>query len=210
MALAFEKVVIVNLKRRPERLAALRGRLDAADWPFAAAEVFEAVDGARLPMPHAWADGPGAWGCLQSHRQVLERAIMAGVESLLILEDDAEPAPHFRPRVERFLAAVPEDWQGLMLGGQHVGRAAPPSIASGVVRVQHCHRTHAYAVRGEYMRALYQHWVSTAGHCDHRAGELQPRWRVYAPDPFLIGQALGKSDISNKVERLRFWAGAGA
>ncbi len=57
--------------------------------------VFEAVDGQQLRVPLNWNSGGGAWSCMQSHRHVLKRAIMDGVESLLVFEDDACFRPTF-------------------------------------------------------------------------------------------------------------------
>lgn len=207
---SFDRVVIVNLVRRPSRLARVREQLDAEGWPFRPPSVFDAVDGHKLPAPYGWRDGPGAWGCMQSHRQITERALLDGVDSLLVLEDDAQLVPDFANRVHEFLARVPASWAGLMLGGEHSRAAGPPqAVAEGVVRCVCCQRTHAYAARGPYLRELYKHWVSTGGHCDHRMSELQRRWAVYAPAPeFLIGQAAGPSDVDGKSgERpARFWS----
>jgi hypothetical protein len=165
-------------------------------------EIFEAIDGSKVPMPHNWQDGAGAWGCMQSHRHVLERAILDGVDSLLILEDDAIIRPTFAQDVKCFLADVPPDWDGLMLGGQSFDNR--PCLP-GILRCFNCQRTHAYAVRGAYLRDLYQHWISTSGHCDHRMGEIQHRYRVYAPEPFLVGQTEGESDIGVASRAENFW-----
>jgi hypothetical protein len=200
----FGRVVVINLKRRLDRLASFRNEIAACDWPFREPELFEAVDGHVLPVPLGWTEEGGAWGCMQSHRQVLERAIMDNVGSLLVLEDDACFRPTFRQDVERFLASLPADWDGLMLGGQHMD-PPPPIVAPGVVRCTNCHRTHAYAVRGRYLRDLYQKWCSSNGHCDHVMGPFAAQYKVYAPEPFLIGQERSKSDISGSLNPRKFW-----
>jgi hypothetical protein len=199
----FDRVVVISLRRRADRLAAFREAVAACDWPFPEPALFEGVDGTLVPAPDRWAAGGGAWGCMQSHRQVLERAIMDGVGGLLVLEDDACFRASFRADVERFLAAVPADWDQLMLGGQHL--EPPEPVAPGVVRCVNCQRTHAYAIRGRFLHNLYRRWCSASGHCDHVMGPMQRAYRVYAPDPFLVGQAPGPSDISGARNPAKFW-----
>jgi hypothetical protein len=175
------------------------------EWPFLTPIVYRAIDGQAVPTPVGWTMGGGTWGCLQSHRQILEAAIMDGVQTLFVLEDDAVLRSDFVARSAEFLAAVPCDWDQLMLGGQHI---SPPSkVKPGVLKCTNSQRTHAYAIRGKMLRDLYALWcaASTVTHCDHVMGPFQRGYNVYAPDPFLFGQSRTVSDISGAKNPQKFW-----
>lgn len=201
---AFDRVVVVNLARRPDRLERFWKSL--ADWPFKKPERFEALNGEAVGTPADWDKGAGAWGCLLSHRAVLDSAINDGVNSLLVLEDDAIPVANFGALAGEFLRNVPEDWDGLMLGAEHLQE--PEAIRLGVARCIASNRTHAYAVRGRFMRVLSQFWHNTTNdHCDIVLSSLMRHFKVYAPDPLLIGQDVGQSDVTGRREYLRFLSG---
>jgi hypothetical protein len=199
----FDRVVVISLPRRRDRLDRFQAAIATMDWPLPQPEVFDAVDGSRLPTPLQWRCGQGAWGCLQSHRNVLERALLDGQRSVLVFEDDACFRSTFADELKQFLGRVPDDWDGLMLGGQHLSR--PVEIGNGVVRCVDCHRTHAYAARGRFLRDLYQIWVSQFGHCDAILGPFASQYNVYAPDPFIVGQDGGRSDIAGTALPTRYW-----
>jgi len=215
LARYFDRVVVINLKRRPDRLARVTAALRRCHWPFLQPMVFAAVDGLVETPPAHWKAGPGAWGCLQSHHRVLRQAIQDGVERLLVLEDDIFFPTGFVKNVRRFLMAVPRDWDQLMLGGQHMNHTGEPAlIAPGVVRCTDCERTHCYAIRGEFMRKLCQRWIiggkfNGSQHCDWIMGrdpEMQFAHKVYAPENFLAGQDRDdKSDIFSTGQPRRIW-----
>jgi hypothetical protein len=198
----FERVVVINLARRPDRLARFSMRMEG-NWPFAAPRRFEAIDGVGMPLPATWTHGPGAWGCLQSHCAVLDAAIADGVSSLLVLEDDAYLADDLPRQAELFLARVPTDWNCLMFGAEHL--MPPVSVGPGVFRCTVSIRCHAYAVRGPLMRMLSAFWRrNQADHCDLVLSSLMGHYKVYAPNPPLIGQDAGLSDITPRQFPLRF------
>ena len=212
----FDRIVLINLKSRPDRLIQVADALKKCDWPFKQPRVFTAVDGQVNPPPHKmkWKDGASAWGCLCSHRQILGQAIRDGVKCILILEDDICFIDDFRNQVKEFLHNVPDDWDQLMLGGQHVNLLGKPTLVKpGVLRCTDCERTHCYAVRGPYMRKLYQRWAgggkfNGVAHCDWimaRDPEMQLAHKVYAPQFFIAGQERSPSDISGVVNPRQFW-----
>ncbi|MBI1389927.1 MAG: hypothetical protein GC154_15915 [bacterium] len=213
----FDHVVCINLDRRGDRWRRFQENVASAGWPFVEIERFSAVDGHKVPSPGWWRAGGGAWGCHQSHVRILQQAIQDGMQSLLILEDDAVLPQRFPEVIEAFLSRVPADWDAIMLGGQHL---RPPEIVDEgtpeIVQVRNGNRTHAHALRGNYIKDAYRHLCNYPEHAqrprfhvDHRLGMLHEsgKYKVYAPDPWMIGQANGRSDIAGDECSLRFWSG---
>jgi GR25 family glycosyltransferase involved in LPS biosynthesis len=199
-----DRVYLVNLRKRPERLASFRALQESAGWRLPEVRILEAIDGDVVGVPSHFRQGGGAWGCLRSHCSILERCLMDGVSSVLILEDDVEWFPDAWDRLARFLEVAPRDWSQLMLGGQH--QQTPDKIADGVVRCKNTQRTHAYAIRGEAMKSLLRSWLGSSVHIDWvMGGDWQRGWPVYAPDPFIFGQRGGKSDISGRLNNSLYW-----
>jgi hypothetical protein len=201
----FDRIVVVNLKRRTDRLANFRRELERISWPFIEPIIFEAIDGNIVPCPNGWQQGGGAWGCRQSEARILEQAIMDGVKHLLVLEDDACFFQDFNEQVNKFLTNVPKDFDGLMLGGQHI--QPPKKVTESIVKCVNCQRTHAYSVKGRYMRDLYSKWMepATKVHIDWLMGPMHKNYNIYAPDPFIIGQDRSKSDINGAVNPRKMW-----
>ena len=200
----FDRVVVISLRRRADRMRRLLARIAECGWPFAEPQVFDAVDGNAVPCPGQWRSGGGAYGCQQSHLRVLQNALMDGVERLLVMEDDAEFRNTFAADAAAFLEKVPDDWECLMLGGQHIAPATP--VCDGVVRCKNTQRTHCYAVTRDGMRTLAKLWSESVNHIDWDMGPcLGMRGKTYAPATFLVGQASSQSDINGRKNPTQFW-----
>lgn len=199
-----ERVYVINLKRRPDRLRAFFQRLEQYGWPFKEPIVYPAIEGDKVGVPPEFTQGGGAYGCRMSHLRILQDCLMDDVTSVMILEDDADICDGFSEKVAEFLAKVPSDWEGIMLGGQHHAPPIPTGIP-GVVRVRYAQRTHCYIARPTYMKALQRRWGNATVHIDWLMRDWQHQHVVYAPDLWLVGQAGGRSDIRGAEKPVEWW-----
>ena len=199
-----ERVYVINLKRRADRLHTFKKRLEVVGWPFREPIVYPAIEGDKVGVPPEFTQGGGAYGCRMSHLRILQDCLMDDVQSVMILEDDADICDGFSEKVAEFLAKVPSDWEGIMLGGQHHAPPIPTGIP-GVVRVRYAQRTHCYIARPTYMKALQRRWGNATVHIDWLMRDWQHQFVVYAPDPWLVGQAGGRSDIRGAEKPVEWW-----
>jgi hypothetical protein len=147
----------------------------------------------RLRVHAVNRDADGRRGCWQSHYDVLSGA----VGPLLVLEDDAV----FAPEVTLDLS-VPEGWDLLYLGGEHMRR---PRGAGDVVEAVEVRRTHAYVVADPRRLAAMIGPPVIGQHVDSVITGLPlSRWAVV---PFSVGQAAGKSLVFRGESRVHpeFW-----
>lgn len=216
---AFERVAVINLSRRLERWRLFLQRLPS-DWPFPPPLRFPAVDGQRQEMPAFWQVGAGAWGCYLSHLAILEDCLANDISSVLIMEDDAIFVRDFSAAVGEFFAHLPTDWEYVYLGGQHIEHhlGLPVKVNPWVYRPWNVNRLHAYGIRGHSMlERVHQHLMHPETwprdhHIDHRLGELHKSLEsgLYVPYRWLVAQAEGHSNISDKHQPERMFWGAQA
>lgn len=202
----FDRVVIISLKRRPDRRRRLE-KLVKQNWPFKDPIFFDALDGGSglIPTPHTFVSGGGAYGCKLSWCRVLEDAMTDNINSLLVLEDDAVWRPTFEEDSTLFFEHLPEDWQVVFLGGQNM--SSPQKVSPGVGRTKNTQRTHAIGFRSGGIRFAYGVMAASDRHIDHRFGPAAGRHgRCYQPLNFLIGQDSTQSDISGRKDHSRFWS----
>ena len=214
---SFEKVYAINLPRRSDRWDSFMKRLPC-DWPFKKPERFEAVDGGLATKPPWWNGGPGGWGCYRSHIRIIEDCLNHGIESVLIMEDDAVCVDNFKAKVEEFWKNLPNDWGMVYIGGQHIQEyiRCPRKINDWVYKPFNVNRCHCYGFRGRQMMEMaylhlhdYFKW-KVPHHIDHQLGELHkvlPNG-CYAPREWLVAQAEGESDICGQDLQYRMFCSA--
>ena len=202
----FDRAIVINLQRRPDRLAKFWAGLAGTVWDGRLPCVMPAVDGNVVKPPAWWKDTPGAWGCRESHIKALES--VNGPEKLLILEDDAVPVnPQWLGVLAGAMDWLPSNWEVFMVGGEH---GKPPALQPcGLWRCTETHRMHAYIVNGQIAAAkLASMFRNGQTHVDHILAHAMLDGNViaYCPQDWLVGQSGGVSDITQRKEPARFGA----
>lgn len=201
----FDRVRIISLARRKDRREETLEELDTLG---------DRIDGPRIgwfdALAPATADGfPNAAvrGCFLSHLSVLENALAAGVERLLVLEDDVafiDDAPALLPGLLARLDTT--DWRMAYLGHGLPRAAGTPrwQAVSGPTPQAHCYAIHGSALADlvAFLRAILNR---PPGHPEggpmHVDGALslfalaQPRGRALFATRSLAYQRPSRTDL---------------
>jgi SAM-dependent methyltransferase len=188
---------VINLDRRPDRLACARHQLKRVG--VRRATRFQAFDGRRLQLrsaPAEWMQ-KGAVACYLSHLAILKQA-QARRQPCLIIEDDILVADDFSSQFEAFVGEVPEDWDVLLLPGQSDQRP-PERLGPNHVRlVATWGATMAFLRLGAIDRML-EEADSLDRPIDDFYIHMMSSMKFYAPARWIVWQAgcLG-SDINEQ------------
>lgn len=180
----FEKVVVINLVRRTDRLENITQQLNSHGITF---ERFEAVDGL--------AEGIGAaQACAASHRAVIEKYY--DCKSIFIFEDDAFLHPEFNVVFEAIIKDIPQDWQMIYLGC-NIQESQP--INDTVARLIGGVALHAYGIKKDIFDDLIRlSYINEP--VDVAYMQLNRSIPTYVAKPTIVNQVPGFSDIENSVK----------
>ena len=212
----FEKIFIISLDSHADRRARLLSQLKEQGVYEPQVEVIRACHGDTVGVPIWWKAGGGAWGCLQSHSQVIQRAALDGLENFLVLEADAILSDNFDIQLQEAWPSLPVSWQQLYLGGQNL--LEPVSIDGFWTVSKDVNRTHAYALKKEVYREVYEHINYVPDyldsyergyypHVDHQLGRAHRRgdWNVVGMETWLFGQGENHSWINGRWHPAKWW-----
>jgi len=204
----FDGIFFINLDRRQDRLDFITKQLESVG--IKAGRV-SAVDGNLLdPDPkigNGW-NHKGVAGCALSHRKVIQMAKDKGYKNFLVIEDDTVFCEDFLAKVLLFLDQVPDDWDMLYFGGNHLG--ALKSVNVNIGRCTHTLTTNMYAMKS----TLYDYVLKNISEnvdeltmpVDVLYANIQrgDTFNCYAFKPQLVWQDSIFSDIENKSQDLPY------
>jgi len=207
------RVFVINLLSRRDRYLEMGGQLRKVGLGWESSRVTHVA--AVRPSGDAGFPSVGAHGCFMSHLSVLEQAINAGLESILILEDDCNFVHDISARMGAVNAALEcSDWS-LFYGGYHLyGVPAPrPQPGSPILEVapeQPVWLAHCLALRGQALQALPDYLRAVLsrppGHADGGRMDVDgayswfrrahPHLKTYIANPQIAYQRSSRTDIS--------------
>jgi GR25 family glycosyltransferase involved in LPS biosynthesis len=213
--------VVINLDDRTDRWKAFQERV-APQLGIDTVERLSAVRGTELPgfgeppffhgreRDRTWA---GRAGCTLSHRAALSRALKAGWQRVLILEDDIELAPGFSSLHEPLALKLARlDWDVCYLGFTDpigpVSNLVEAEQGHSISRLYGCNTTHAYLVNARAYETLLKwlpsqatvwRWLTRNRAIDRwYSRTLSRKLHVIAVTPSVINQIEDVSDITGR------------
>lgn len=216
--LNFDKIFVISLtKKRSNKVSEFMDSLPQ-DWNIGEVCVFDAIDGDNEELPLWWPKNMrGSYGCLKSHLSILNLIVSQNLLNTLIIEDDAIFCDNFIQSLENVLRNLPDDWEQLYLGGQHLSKFKV--INKDLVRAENVNRTHCYIIRNkntahkmiDYLTDK-DFWIKNLTqkkyHIDYAYGAMHKKNTIvaYASLPFLVGQKSNKfSDTGSQISSVNRW-----
>ena len=193
----FEKVFVVNLDRRTDRLANIESQKDIIGkyTRFSAYDCNTLTTRPGKPPHNGFTTiSMGNYGNVLSQRKIIEELDMGMniAENVLILEDDVK---FIRP-FDEFLNSVPKNWDMIYFGGNHVEPLIP--IDRTVGKCQMTLTAHAVAMRYTIASEIMYQSRNKNIPIDLYYAMLHKKYNVYCPLQCIATQISGYSDIESK------------
>ena len=182
----FDKVVVINLDRRTDRMEKLDLQLKELDIQY---KRFSAVDAIKLNIDPIVAG-------LRSHLQVIKDNIGRRV---LVLEDDAYFVDNFNEKFEKVMQTLPEDWDIFYLGA-----LVPKDV--GQINMVNRHwglqvlttGTQAYCIKPEMQYYFTSRLEDYNSYIDIGLRDFAKGYKPYITQPNLVTQFPSYSDLRLK------------
>lgn len=188
----FDKILLINLPKRTNRLAAASSELMKYSIPF---EIVSGIDqGNGSPEP-----GNGEYGIWLTLKQIFSNAISAKFQRILIFEDDVqfvEDPNYYMPwMIEQLEERV--GWEIFYLGPNT--HKPLNKVSPNILLADRCRGLHAVAYSYDGMLSALQN-MKFFYHAIDMVFEsrLQPKQTCYTSYPMIATQSNGYSDILQK------------
>ena len=134
----YDKIYLINLKRRPDRLNNFLEHYQVSDMSNIDITKFDAIDGSKLDVNSVplselaiaelqqlettgfrtkhYQLTKGAIGCYLSHVKIWENILKNKYETVLIFEDDAKVPADMNYQIHEQMKYVPNDWDIVLFG----------------------------------------------------------------------------------------------
>lgn len=215
----FEKIYLINLKRRPDRLEAFMDSYKKTDLKKNPLIKFSAIDGsslnmstipitelAQLEMKQLQTTGfrhkhyqltKGAIGCYLSHLKIWEHAYLNKYNSVLVFEDDARPPPNTLQTIRKVYDSFPKDWD-IILFGIHCHECDEHKQFRKVKRFILLH-TYMISYKGIEKILNFKSLFPISQQLDAYLSEMSGELNIYATKHNIVNQSNSRTDIQAPI-----------
>lgn len=114
----FTKIYVINLDRRPDRMQECQIEFNKIGIKV---ERIAAIDGNNIPDAEDLSPRDKACFAVTTlHTRLIENAMLNKYSNILIFEDDVVFADNFNEILNERIKFLPEDWDLLYIGGNHI------------------------------------------------------------------------------------------
>lgn len=189
----FDRIYCINLDRRPDRYEKVL--TEFSKFNIINVERFSGIDGGLIKNDSSLLNGE--LGILETHYSIIKKVKEDSLNSVLIMEDDVYFTDEIN-NVDEYMKVVPDDWDFIYFGGNHVYGQPPKRINSKILKLNFTVALHCVAIKltvfDEIIELLPKHDIQVDG-C---YGKLQKKYNGYAFYPNMAKQRSGFSDIQNR------------
>lgn len=188
----FDKIYCINLMRRPDRWAEMEAMFE--NFSIEDVKRIEAVDGDQLTQFYNPITKNEA-ACIMSTMLVFDDAIKNGHSQILIMEDDAE---FMTAELNEYLLAIPDDWDAIYFGGNHMHEGKPDMVNDKVARIRKTYTSHCIGFRNnnDFFRTILNTIKPYKKQVDVYYIDLQKTHNIYCFNPAVVTQRPSFSDIT--------------
>lgn len=190
----FDKIYCVNLDTRPDRLEKVQKEFTRVG--FDDISRYSAINGKHVK--HSSNLLNGEIGILQTHINIINNSIKENFKNVLIMEDDVCFTDEIN-KIEEYLKMVPEDWDMIYFGANHISGKALVKINDKIVRLNHSFGLQCVAIKNTLFNKIIEETPKFEKQIDVYYAEWQNDINAYCFHPNIALQEIGFSDIQNKI-----------
>jgi GR25 family glycosyltransferase involved in LPS biosynthesis len=191
----FDNIYCINLKSRPDRWKQATDEFNK--FNINTVKRYNAVDGSKVTNPNPRLL-KGEVGVLLTHINLIEMAQRRGYKNILILEDDVYFTDELL-KLEEYMNSVPEDWDMLYFGANHVyGKLPLEIINEKIVRLNYSVGLQCVAIKNTMFDKILDIVPNIDKQIDAYYADMMKSYNIYCFNPNMALQREGFSDIQQQ------------
>lgn len=144
----------------------------------------------------------GELGILRTNYEIVKKCKEENLNNVLILEDDFVFAENFNEIFDFMIKQVPEDWDFLYFGANHINEIT--KVSQNVAKMTRSFATHTFAIKNTMFDTILNALPEEKKQVDVYYADMMPNCNAYVFRPHISIQREGFSYIQNRVVDYNF------